>query len=267
MSFVKTYDEILEHVKESADFYYAEMLTLIWETEPEAIKRLLPPLLKPAEIPGVVAFLANYPSTNFSLPYLESALLIRASFEGQEGFYCLSMPVTSDMGMAGGRESWCYPRKMADIAFQRDGDRAEDWTERHGIRFMQVKAKLTGKINDNSAMDDLLHFSLNPEGECIYFGFTFKHAPSPVAGEAFEYPPCLIQGETVFRPKMFTFTEVEIEVTPSEFDPWHEVPVKRMLGGFYSVGDNSMLKGKVLAEVDPIEFAPYAFLRWDWVRS
>jgi acetoacetate decarboxylase len=95
MSFVKTYDEILEHTKESADFYDAEMLTLIWETEPEAIERLLPPPLEPAEIPGVVAFLANYPSTNFSLPYLESALLIRASFEGQEGFYCLSMPVTN----------------------------------------------------------------------------------------------------------------------------------------------------------------------------
>ena len=267
MSFVKTYDEILEHTKESADFYDAEMLTLIWETEPEAIERLLPPPLEPAEIPGVVAFLANYPSTNFSLPYLESALLIRASFEGQEGFYCLSMPVTNDMGMAGGRESWGYPKKMANIAFQRDGDIVEGWTERHGIRFMQVKAKLTGKINDNSAMDDLLRFGLNPEGEYSYFGFTFKHAPSPVAGEAFDYPPRLIQGETVFRPKTFTFAEVEIELTPSEFDPWHEVPVKRMLGGFYSVGDNSMLKGKLLAEVEPIEFAPYAFLRWDWVTS
>jgi acetoacetate decarboxylase len=88
-----------------------------------------------------------------------------------------------------------------------------------------------------------------------------------VAGEAFDYPPRLIQGETVFRPKTFTFAEVEIDVTPSEFDPWHEVPVKRMLGGFYSVGDNSMLKGKVMAEVDPIEFAPYAFLKWEWAKS
>jgi acetoacetate decarboxylase len=72
----------------------------------------------------------------------------------------------------------------------------------------------------------------------------------------------------VFRPKTFIFAEVEIELTPSEFDPWHEVPVERMLGGFYSVGDNSMLNsGKVLAEVDAIEFAPYAFLKWEWSKQ
>jgi acetoacetate decarboxylase len=267
MSFVKTYEEILEHTKESTDFYDAEMLTLVWETTPEVIEKLLPPPLKPASMSGVVAFLANYPSTNFSLPYLESALFVSASYEGQEGFYCLSMPVTNDMGMAGGRERFGYPKKMANIAFQREGDTIEGWTERHGIRFMKVKANLTGKINDQSAMDELLRFGLNPAGEYSYLAYTFKHSPSPVAGEAFDYPPRLVRGETVFRPKKFVFAEVEIEVTPSEFDPWHEVPVQRMLGGFYSVGDNSMLKGKVVAEVDPIEFAPYAFLKWEWPKS
>ena len=90
----------------SGDFYHAEMLTLVWETTPEAIEKLLPPPLKPAQKPVVLAFVATYPSTNFSLPYQESALLIRASFEGQEGFYSLSMPVTNDMAMAGGREIW-----------------------------------------------------------------------------------------------------------------------------------------------------------------
>ena len=35
-----------------------------------------------------------------------------------------------------------------------------------------------------------------------------------------------------------------------------------------SVGDNSMLNdGKVLAEVEPLEFAPYAFLKWEWNKQ
>lgn len=39
-------------------------------------------------------------------------------------------------------------------------------------------------------------------------------------------------------------------------------------GGFYSGGNNSMLNdGKVLAEVDSIEFAPYAFLKWEWGKG
>lgn len=268
MSFVKTYEEIVGNSPASGDFYDAEMVTLVWETTPEAIEKLLPPPLKPAQKPVVLAFVANYPSTNFSLPYQESALLVRASFEGQEGFYCLSMPVTNDMAMAGGREIWGYPKKLANIALQREGDTVEGWTERHGIQFMKVKANLTGKINDNSAMDELLSLGLNPEGEYSNLAFNFKHSPSPVASEAFDYSPRLIQGETVFRPKTFIFAEVEIELTPSEFDPWHEVPVERMLGGFYSVSDNSMLNdGKVLAEVDSIEFAPYAFLKWEWSKQ
>jgi acetoacetate decarboxylase len=267
MGFVKTYEDILGNATESGDFYDAEMLTLVWETTPEAIQKLLPPPLKPVEKPVVAAFVANYPSTNFSVPYLESALFVRASFEGQEGNYCLAMPVTNDMAMAGGREIYGYPKKMANIELKREGDTVEGWTERHGTRFMKVKANLTGKINDNSAMDQLLSYGFNPKGEYSDLAFNFKHFPSPVAGETFDYPPRLIQGKVVFKPKTFIFAEAEIELTPSEFDPWHELPVKHMLGGIYSVGDNSMLKGKVVAEVDPIEFAPYAFLKWEWGKS
>jgi len=36
-----------------------------------------------------------------------------------------------------------------------------------------------------------------------------------------------------------------------------------MLGAIYTKGDNSMLGGEVLAEVDPLQFAPYGFLKWD----
>lgn len=36
-----------------------------------------------------------------------------------------------------------------------------------------------------------------------------------------------------------------------------------MLGAAYTISDNSMLKGSVIAEVEPAEFMPYAFLKWD----
>jgi hypothetical protein len=41
------------------------------------------------------------------------------------------------------------------------------------------------------------------------------------------------------------------------------VEVVKVLGAMYSVGDNSMIGGKVVAEVDLMQFAPYAFLKWD----
>jgi len=263
--FVKSYKEIMGNVKATAEFTDAEMLMLVWETSPEAIANMLPPPLKPADKAIVIAFIADYPKTNFSEPYKESALLIRAKYKDQEGNYCLSMPVTNDMAMAGGREVWGYPKKMANISFNRDGDTVTGFTERHGVKFMKVKAKLSGKINnENAAMDELLALGINPKEQFSDIAFNFKHFPSPGQDEAFDYPPRLVQGETVFRPKTFVFSEAEIELTPSAHDPWHEVPVKRMLGGIYTVGDNTMLNGNVLDQVGAIEFAPYSFLKWEW---
>lgn len=266
--FVKSYKSLMSRGKPTADFTDAEMLWLVWETTPEAISTLLPPPLKPAAKPVAVAFLADYPSTNFSVPYKESALLIRASYKGSEGYYCLSMPVTDDMAMAGGREGWGYPKKMANISFSRTGDSAEGYTERHGIKFMQVKAKLTNKVNDdNAALDELLALGINPNGEFSDRSFLFKHSPSPVANGIFDYPPLLVEGFTRMRPKKFLWAETEIDITPSKYDPWGEVPVERMLGGFYCVGDNSMLHGNVLQKVNALEFLPYAFLKWEFDQN
>lgn len=66
MGFVKTFQEIQSNTRTSADFYDAEMLTVFWENKPEIIARLLPAPLKPAAEPVVMAFLANYPRTNFN---------------------------------------------------------------------------------------------------------------------------------------------------------------------------------------------------------
>ena len=267
-SFVKSYKDLMKSGKPTADFYDAEMLNLVWETTPEAIENLLPPPLKPAPRPLVFAFIAYYPSTNFSVPYHESALLVKASYKGEEGFYCLSMPVTDDMAMAGGREGWGYPKKMANISFSRDGDTVTGYTERHGIKFMQVKARLSGKVNnDNAALDEIRGLGINPDGEFSDKSYLFKHSPSPVKSGLFDYPPLLVEGTTRFRPKTFTWAEAEIELTPSEYDPWSELPVERMLGGFYTVGDNSMLHGRVLQKVNELEFLPYSFLKYEFDQN
>ncbi|MCX2977142.1 acetoacetate decarboxylase family protein [Candidatus Marimicrobium litorale] len=265
--FVKSYKDLMKGGRPTADFYNAEMLNLFWETSPEAIATLLPPPLQPASKPVVAAFIAHYPETNFSVPYHESAVLIRASYKGEEGWYCLSMPVTDDMAMAGGREGWGYPKKMADISFSREDDTVTGYTERHGIKFMQVKARLSGKVNnDNAALDEIRALGVNAEGFSDK-SFLFKHSPSPVKSGVFDYPPLLVEGVTRFRPKTFTWAETEIDLTESAYDPWNEVPVKRMLGGFYTVGDNSMLHGRVLQKVNELEFLPYAFLKWEFDQN
>jgi acetoacetate decarboxylase len=57
--------------------------------------------------------------------------------------------------------------------------------------------------------------------------------------------------------------EAEIVMKSSDYDPWAEVEIVKLLGAMYTKGNNAMRPGEVVAEVDPAEFAPYAFLKWD----
>jgi len=258
MGFVQSFDNLMKMVKETYDFYDAEMLVLVWETKQEIVKRLLPPPLSASDRPIVVAFLANYPRTNFSAPYLESALLLKTAYNGINGYYCLAMPVTNDLGMAGGREQFGYPKKMANILFKRSGSTVEGSVERHGIAFFGISAALDGKPDD-AEFEQLLAEMTAEQGVTVY---NFKHFMAP-DGSGFDFNPRLISERVIFRPNTIELGRAEVSLTPSDYDPWFELEIVKMLGAAYTIGNNKMLKGEVVAEVEPMAFAPYAFLKWD----
>ncbi len=262
MGFVKSLEAILAGRSETAEFYDAEILLVLWETRPDIVRRLLPPPLKPASQPIAMAFVADYPRTNFDVIYREGALFLRAEWEGEEGSYCLAMPVTSDIAMAGGREIFGVPKKIGDVQFDREGDNLQGWTERRGIRFMELRAKMTGKPNVEDAQEMILGSGADADGAIEAISYNFKHFPAP-EGMGFDYNPRLVKQVTLMRPKEVRIGEAEVVLSPSDYDPWAEVEVVRVLGAVYTKGDNSMKSGAVVAEVNPMEFAPHAFLKWD----
>ena len=262
MGFVKSMDELMANERTSADFFDAEMLSVFWETKPEIVSRLLPPPLKPADYPLAMAFVADYQKTNFDVSYKETALFIRAVYEGIEGSYCLAMPVTNDMAMAGGREVFGFPKKMADIHFSKQDDSLTGWTKRRGVRFMEIKATLSGAFNDPEAVNILLQPG-NEDQSAKAVSYLYQFFPTP-GGDRLDYNPWLIRQETLLKPKQLQIGEGNITLIHSDYDPWSEVEVVKMLGAVYTVGDNSMLSADAVAKVDPVAFLPYAFLRNDW---
>lgn len=265
MSFLKTLDEIEKLRKETFDFYSAEMLNVFWETKPEIVERLLPPPLKPSKRPIANAFVANYPKTNFGLPYFESALFLLAEFNGELGNYCLAMHVTDDMAMGGGREWFGYPKKMANIQLNRIGKDVEAWSERLGTRYFEVRANLSGKFNDKETPKILIDIGMVPSKmkNAVVVTYNYKHFNAPEM-RGFDYDPRLIREEVEFCPKSMEMGEAEIRLKSSNHDPWGEVEIVKVLGALYLVGDNSMRPGSAVAEVDQDKFEPYAFLKWDW---
>ena len=262
MSFVRSYEEQGRTARGKGrlyEFYDAEMLTVMWETKRKIVKRLLPPPLKPTRRPLAMAFLAHYPKTNFCPPYYEAGLFLRTTFKGVEGNYCLAMPVTNDIAMAGGREEFGYPKKLANIEFKHSGNSVKGHAERHGLRFFEIHAKLTGKPSS----DDFPKLMASKEKDGGIFNYNFKYFLAPDEG-LFDYNPRLVREKVILRPSVAKWGEAEVKLSPSDYDPWAEVEVVKMLGAVYTVGNNTMLRGNVVAEVDPVAFAPYSTLKWDW---
>ena len=103
--------------------------------------------LEPAEMPGGLIFIAQYPETNLGPGYREAALYLNCRYGGEQGTYCLAMPIDSEpKRMHNGRDIFGLPKKMASIHLERKGDKVRGWVERMGVRFVEIAIELTGSL-------------------------------------------------------------------------------------------------------------------------
>lgn len=257
-SFTKTPQQLAGLGGTPATFYGAQVLHIYWETTPEAVKRVLPPGLEPGPVPLVNAFIANYPKTSFCPPYQEAGLFVLARHGEEFGLYCLSMPITDGMAMAMGRENCGLPKKMADIAFDLNGNDFHGSIARNGVTFFNLNAQIGNPMNSPDAKEVL---NRTVGGGIPMFNVKYSKA---IDGSGFDLPPTLVSQLLTYHTVESHPVHCTVEMQDSPHDPWAEMEIVRMLGGHYVVGDNVLEKGKVLATVPPMEFAPYAWLRWDW---
>ncbi len=114
-------------------FRDAEILTFYWRTDPEAIAFLLPP---PLEADGEVACVHIYDmkDTDWLGPYAEANVMVGARLPGcAEGAYSPYLALSSDVGVAHGREVHGQPKKAGVPAVERRGDLLVGRVERNGI--------------------------------------------------------------------------------------------------------------------------------------
>jgi len=172
------------------------------------------------------------------------------------------MPVTNDMAMALGREHFGFPKKIAQIQLGQAGGKTQGYIERNGVRFFELEFA----IDEQSVAEEIKNmilqsFAFHQEiGAGTYLIKSFR-APDD---QMFDYPPRLIRQHTVFRPKTIEWGQAHVKLIPSNYDPWYEVEVVNPIGAMRIVGDNTMLPGQVLTELDPMAYLPYSLVKWDW---
>ncbi len=93
-------------------FTNREYLIITYRTDPEAIARILPaPLVAPEPIVKY-EFIRMPDSTGFG-DYTESGQVIPVTLNGEHGGYTHAMYLDDEPPIAGGRELWGFPKKLA----------------------------------------------------------------------------------------------------------------------------------------------------------
>ncbi len=253
MGLVRSKEEIKKRYKQYEKGYQlldVKLLYAMFTTTMDTVERLLPPPLEPGETLVCVAFVAEYHRTNFIPPYNEAAVFIPCHYKGEAGRYCLSMPVTTDIAMIGGREVYGYPKKIAEKIFiERVGNEVHGLCVRHGFPIVEIKGTLTDVLDSREAPGP---------------SFVIKSMLDE-KGIGAHKNPVLIRNVNPSEFDKIEIGEGTISFGESKYDFLHEIPVDQVMAIMYMEnGTITMPPGEVIAELDAEEYAPYHFIKYDW---
>jgi acetoacetate decarboxylase len=102
-------------------FIDREFLIITYRTDPQKLRELVPEPLKVEEPVVKFEFIRMPDSTGFG-DYSESGQVIPVSFRGRKGSYTHCMFLNDHPPIAGGRELWGFPKKLAEPTLKAEID-------------------------------------------------------------------------------------------------------------------------------------------------
>jgi acetoacetate decarboxylase len=102
-------------------FINREFMIISYRTDPAALRAVIPEPLEFTEAVVKYEFIRMPDSTGFG-NYTESGQVIPVTFRGEAGSYVHSMYLNDDAPIAGGREIWGFPKKLAEPKLRTEKD-------------------------------------------------------------------------------------------------------------------------------------------------
>lgn len=110
----------------------------------DGLAEILPPGIEPAAGLGMITML-SYPPSEIIRPFKELVVLVPVEVDGVAGNYIPHIYVTTDEALIAGREIAGYPKLIAEIEWERDGDSFHFSAARWGTTFLEVDGQISGE--------------------------------------------------------------------------------------------------------------------------
>ena len=215
-------------------FRNAEILTLYWRTDPEAIRFLLPP---PLEATGDVACVHIYRmnDTDWVGAYGEANVMVGARLGARSGAYSPYLVLSSDGGVSQGREVHGQPKKFGTPRMEFRGDLMVGVVERNGIDVVTGTLPYKQVAVGADALAPHFDFATNLnlkavdhiDGTAAIRQVTSRRLTDVTVHEAWT-GPCTV------------------ELRPNAQVPVFRLPVLEPLDGFYWRADFTLVAGEVI---------------------
>ncbi len=252
LRYVKSAEEVQRAAEANPEFLKSTVHSIraVYETDPAVVAAVIPQPLKPTDRPEVCATFSNvqiHVSPELTIEIGSAIFGVRAFHDGVEGIYLITMPMTTEAAVVGGRETYGEPKKLAEIAFRREGNDVSATVTRMGITYLEARGTLGA--------------SLGPR-EFTEHAYCFKAQPCCEKGRDFDADPLLVQLDWKHRHETVHAVEGEVVLRDSPFDPVADLPVRRLVSMEYEEG-TTQSNGTVLRSVPGEWLLPFLHQRYD----
>jgi acetoacetate decarboxylase len=214
-------------------FVNREFLIITYRTDPEKLRALVPEPLVPDGGTVKYEFIRMPDSTGFG-DYTETGQVIPVTFRGRKGGYSHCMFLNDDPPIAGGRELWGFPKKLADPTLHVEIDTLVGTLDYGPVRVATGSMGYKHKAVDPAAV----------KASLVAPNFLLKIIPhvdgTPRICELVEY---YLEDITV---KGAWTAPAALDLHPHALAPVAELPVLEVLSGVHIIADLTLGLGKVV---------------------
>jgi acetoacetate decarboxylase len=252
LRYVKTLEQVKRSREENPEFLNSSVQSIrcVYETDPALAAAVVPKPLEPTARPEVCVTFSQvsiHLNPELSIEIGSGVFGVKVTYDDVEGIYLITMPMTTEQAVVPGRETYGEPKKLAEIDFQRQGDRVAATVSRMGIPYLAAQGTLKQALGPRQFTE---------------YGYCYKALPSCEKERAFDGEPLLVRLEWKHDQSEVHALEGELVLRDSPFDPVADLPLRRLVRMEYERGRTES-SGKVLRSVPDDWLLPFLHQRYD----
>ncbi len=251
LRYVKTLEQVRRAKEADPEFLPSTVRSIraVYETEPAIAAALIPKPLEAAapEICVTCSDVRMHITPEFTFEIGSMIFGVRARYEGVDGIYLITMPMTAEAAVVGGRETYGEPKKLADIDFEWGEGQVSVKVARMGMPYVEM----SGAIGDSLGRREFTEHA-----------YCYKAFPSCEKGKYFDHDPLLVRLEWRHTQEKVHRMEGAVTLHDSPLDPVADIPVKRLVSMEYEEG-STQSNGTVVRPVPGDWILPFLHQRYD----